>query len=334
MPREMRDMECDVAFKLDRRSATVTQGRRNVGRWSASLVAHTALLLASVGGAGLFATPLWLVTAAACFAFASVQIGFLAHDFEHGQVAVPRALRDVVGLVVWNGLLGVSLAWWRDKHRRHHEHTHVDGHDPDLYGLFAYDASRARLLHGSRRWFIACQAWLFWPLAACARLYYQSLSLLAAARLPVARRVPELAALVVHHAMFASLAWATLGGRAPAFFAVAQALSGLYMALVFSTNHLGMPLAQEKRAGRAWQIAHTRNISAGRLGTYLLGGLNLQIEHHLYPTLDRCALQAIQPRVQQQCAAAGIFYCQTGLLPALLEVQRSLSRVALAARTC
>jgi fatty acid desaturase len=105
------------------------------------------------------------------------------------------------------------------------------------------------------------------------------------------------------------------------------------MALSFAPNHLGMPLAQTAGSGRRWQIEHTRNIRSNRLGTYLLGGLDLQIEHHLYPTMSRRGLRAMQPQVECECRDAGIAYRRVGMLTALAEVQASLHAVARAART-
>ncbi|MBF6023100.1 fatty acid desaturase family protein [Lysobacter niastensis] len=297
-------------------------------QWSILLLAHAGLLFLSIGLAGLFENAVWWLTAAAVYAFASVQIGFLGHDFEHGQVPLPRHWRGTVGSLCWNLLLGVSLRWWRQKHHRHHRHTHIAGSDPDLYSLFAYDRDTARALVGPQRWFVACQAWLFWPVTAFARIYFQWLGMLAAVRLPWRQRVPEVLTLCLHHVLTWAAAWEVLGAQAVWFIAAGQALSGLYMGLAFSTNHLGMPLASESRAGRAWQIAHTRNIRTNRVGAYLLGGLNLQIEHHLYPALDRSAVRAMQPAIERECRAAGIPYRSTGLINALIEVQASLHRVA------
>jgi fatty acid desaturase len=313
-------------------TSSARAGSLKASWWLVFLLVHVGLLSLSIGCASLFKNEFWLFLMATIYGFASVQIGFLGHDFEHRQVLVSRRWRDPLGLLCWNLLLGVSLRWWRHKHHRHHRHTHVAGCDPDLYSLFAYDPKTARALVGPRRWFVVCQAWLFWPITAFARVYFQWLSLVAATRLPWRQRMPELFGLCLHHALVWMTAWAVLGNRAIGFIAVGQAVSGLYMALSFSTNHLGMPLAHERKAGKLWQVAHTRNIRANRFGAYLLGGLNLQIEHHLYPALDRSTVRAMRPGIERDCRNAGVPYHQTGLLAALSEVQISLHRVAKEAR--
>jgi fatty acid desaturase len=104
------------------------------------------------------------------------------------------------------------------------------------------------------------------------------------------------------------------------------------MGLAFATNHLGVPHAARRGRGTLWQAAHTRNIRGGRLGDYLLGGLNLQIEHHVYPWLPRVHLRAAREGVRTRCGAAGVPYRETGLWTALVEVHAELARVARTAR--
>ena len=298
------------------------------GRWSLGLVAHVALL-----GAGAWLALRWPLAGAVVAAFASVQIGYLAHDLDHGHVTADRSLWRVLGLVAWNFLLGVSHEWWRDKHRRHHRQTHRPGHDPDLYALFGHDADAAAALRGPHRWFVAWQSWWFWPVTALARMYFQGLGLVHAVRRGGRQGVWELATLLAHHLVFWGGATWLLGARAAVLFGVGVLLlSGLYMGLAFATNHLGVPHAGARGEGTLWQAAHTRNLRCGRLGDYLLGGLNLQIEHHVYPWLPRARLRAARPHVQARCRAAGVAYREAGLATALHEVHAELSRVARAAR--
>jgi fatty acid desaturase len=301
-------------------------------RWAASLALHLGLLVAGIAFADRWpgAAGLWLAALAA--GFASVQLGYLAHDLDHGHVTGNRRWLNALGLLCWNFLLGVSHDWWRDKHRRHHLDTHLPGRDPDLYALFGHEVASARALRGAHRWFVARQHWLFWPVTAFARIYFQALSLSHAVRLGGRRALVESCALLAHHAVFWGIAWSLLGTRALAFGAVVLIVSGLYMGLAFATNHLGVPHAPGRGRGTLWQAAHTRNIRCGRLGDYLLGGLNLQIEHHVYPWLPRARLRAARAGVQARCAAAGLPYREAGLWSALIEVQRELARVARAAR--
>ena len=55
----------------------------------------------------------------------------------------------------------------------------------------------------------------------------------------------------------------------------------------------------------------SRNVRAGRATDFLYGGLNYQIEHHLFPAMSRNQLHRAQPIVAAFCAENGIPYCQT-----------------------
>ena len=298
-------------------------------RWGTSLVAHVTLLVVAVLAVErwLGAGGAWLAGLAA--AFASVHIGYLAHDLDHGHVTANRRIRRVLGLLCWNLLLGVSHEWWRDKHRRHHVDTHLPGRDPDLYELFGHETGAARALRGPHRWFVAWQAWLFWPVTLFARAWYQVLSVLHAARRGDAL---EQATLALHHALLWGAALLLFGPGAWVFVLVQLGASGFYMGFAFATNHLGVPHAAQRGQGTLWQAAHTRNVRCGPLGDYLLGGLNLQIEHHVYPWLPRSRLRQARAGVRARCEAAGLPYRESGLWTALVEVHAELSRVARAAR--
>ena len=287
-----------------------------------SLAAHVALLAAALAFAGWLDHPLWRIACALAMAFAMVQVGFAGHDLDHGTRG--RVAGAWLGLACWNLLLGTSLGWWRDKHRRHHRDTHVVGRDPDLYALFAYEgcAGGRRPLHA---WFVRHQAVLFWITLAGARAYYQVASVAWLARRAGRMRGAEAALIALHHALLWGAAVAVLGSGAPLFILVGYAATGLYMGLAFGPNHLGCPHAEAPGAGRLWQVAATRNIRAGRLGDYLFGGLNLQIEHHLLPHVSRFRLRRLQPIVREFCREQGVAYRETGYLEALAEIRRSLA---------
>ena len=306
---------------------TVDPGASTRG-WVSGLVAHAALLVASIAAASLIVHPAWLAFMAMLSGFAMVQIGYQGHDLGHGQVPLGRRARHVLGLLCWNLLLGVSLSFWLDKHRRHHVETHVPGRDPDLYALFGHGAGDAASRSRLHRAFLRRTPWLFWIATLFARAHYLVLSVRHAAGLRPGRRAVELGLIAMHHAIFVAVVVAVLGPRAVAFIAINLAVSGAYMGLAFATNHLGMPYAAEARAGRAWQAAHTRNVRTGRLGDYLLGGLNHQVEHHLQPTLPRSRLRASADAARAACASAGVPYHSVGLWQALCEVQRGLRREA------
>lgn len=92
--------------------------------------------------------------------------------------------------------------------------------------------------------------------------------------------------------------------KALAFVVVHQALFGLYMGASFAPNHKGMAMPEEhdRPDFLRGQVLTSRNVRGGRVIDFVLGGLNYQIEHHLFPSMPRIALPAAQPLVRAYCA--------------------------------
>jgi fatty acid desaturase len=62
------------------------------------------------------------------------------------------------------------------------------------------------------------------------------------------------------------------------------------------------------------QVITARNVRGGRLVDFALGGLNYQIEHHLFPHMPRPALRHAQPIVRAFCLSRGLPYTETSLV--------------------
>jgi fatty acid desaturase len=119
--------------------------------------------------------------------------------------------------------------------------------------------------------------------------------------------------------------------KAVAFLAVQLAIFGLYMGSSFAPNHIGMPLvsAKLKLDFLRRQVLMSRNISGGPLMSIFMGGLNYQIEHHLFPSMARPYLRKAQPLVAAYCAAQGVPYTRTTLWQSYRIVISYLNTVGL-----
>ncbi|MBF4616320.1 fatty acid desaturase [Curtobacterium sp. VKM Ac-1376] len=80
------------------------------------------------------------------------------------------------------------------------------------------------------------------------------------------------------------------------------------------------------------QVLTSRNFHGGRWVEYFMGGLNYQVEHHLFPNMARPDLRAARLVVRQFCADHDVPYAETSLIRSYAIVVQYLNRVGLAAR--
>lgn len=263
----------------------------------------------------------WLVLLpAVLLGVISTQWGFLRHDAGHQQIAASRTGNTLVGLFAGNLLTGLSVGWWADKHNRHHANPNREDHDPDIgEGVLAFTTTHAANRTGRlARAITRHQAVLFMPL-----LTLEGLNLHAASarwlhgHSDAKLRRTEIALLAAHALVYlAAVGWLLSPLYALCFIAVHQAVFGLYMGCSFAPNHKGMPVlrADQKLDYLRRQVLTSRNVHGGWVTDQMLGGLNYQIEHHLFPSMPRAHLRRARPFVRAHCAVHDIPYTETGLL--------------------
>ncbi len=294
-------------------------------------VVITLSALAACGWLAVYIGSSWLVLlAAAALGLVSTQIAMLGHDGGHQQITASRSGNDAVGLIAGNLLTGLSIGWWVDKHNRHHANPNKEEHDPDIgEGVLAFTTAHAANRHGPiARALTRNQAWLFFPLLTLEglNLHVASFAYLGKARSAKLRRT-EIALLTVHLIGYVGGLLLVLSPvHALAFVAVHQAVFGLYMGCSFAPNHKGMPIiaADEKLDYLRRQVLTSRNVRGSWLVDQLLGGLNYQIEHHLFPSMPRANLRHARHLVRDYCAQHRIAYTETGLVRSYVMALRHL----------
>mgnify|MGYP003694315333 CR=1 FL=1 len=193
---------------------------------------------------------------------------------------------------------------------------------------------RSRLM----KWLVSHQGWYFFPILPARRpltaLRRDSAAPSAAARSsvdgsssPFWRSASAASSL--------SCFWCCRRGRPWPSSPSRLAVFGFYLGSAFAPNHIGMPLVSPrlKLDFLRRQVLMSRNVSGGRLIAILMGGLNYQVEHHLFPSMARPSLRKVQPLVAAYCAAAGVPYTQTTLWQSYGAVIRYLNSVGLRGRT-
>jgi fatty acid desaturase len=231
----------------------------------------------------------------------------------------------------------VGYGWWIDKHNRHHAHPNDVDRDPDVGpGAVAFTDSQARTRRGLGRWVCRWQAYLFFPMLLLEALNLHLASLRALRRQSGKSRWVEGSLLAGHVGGYLTALLLVLSpDRALVFLLVQQAVFGLTMGCSFAPNHKGMPLlsAADKVDYLRRQVLTSRNVRCGRVVDFALGGLNYQIEHHLFPSMPRANLKAAQPLVQAFCQRHDIVYRNGSLLDSYTQALRHLHAVGAPLRT-
>ena len=265
------------------------------------------------------------------------QFAFMAHEAAHRQVLETGRANDGLGRALGTFIAGISYQWWMTKHTRHHGNPNRIGKDPDIdTDTISFYEEAAVGKKGFGRWLTMNQGTLFFPLLMLegVNLHIKSVSSLVERR-PVRGRAIELTALGLRFAAyFAVVFWFLPIGLAFAFIGVQLAVFGFYMGASFAPNHKGMPIVAKdaKLDFFSRQVATSRNISGGWRSSALLGGLNYQVEHHLFPNMPRPNLGRARRIVRERCAELDVRYTETTLMKSYAIVVRYLNKVGIAAR--
>src|SRR5450755_4546854 len=162
-----------------------------------------------------------------------------------------------------------------------------------------------------------------------------SRSVQALTRRAARRRFWERALITVHVVGYLAVVFLVLSPvRAVVFMIVQQGLFGLYLGCSFAPNHKGMPILDAAGQGDFLrrQAVISRNVRGGWLTGVALGGLNYQIEHHLFPSMPRPSLRRSQALIEAFCLQRGVPYCQSSLAGSYVQALRHLHAVGRPAR--
>src|SRR5918993_3458829 len=274
---------------------------------------------------------------AAYLAFVFVQISLLAHDFGHRQFSFRTPWKnDWLTLVFGNLLLGISRQWWIDKHNEHHAHPNQVDVDPDVdIPLLAFEEEQAFEKRGLARFVVKYQAVLIFPLSLLQSLSMLRSSVKFLASKKARRPLTESFLIVVHFALYVGLLFFFLEPlQAMLFVAIHRGLFGLFMVSVFAPNHKAMPLLEQDSETDFLrrQVLTSRNVEAHPITDFWYGGLNYQIEHHLFPRLPRNKLKEAQPIIKAFCRQLDISYHETSVLQSYREILQHLHKVGAALR--
>ncbi|ROS52527.1 acyl-CoA desaturase [Frigoribacterium sp. PhB24] len=310
--------------------------RRRTGFYVTAFVLVTACLAGVVTGSALLGDSWFQLLIAAALGVVFTQYAFLAHETAHKQVFESGRASERVGRVLAAGVVGMSYAWWMSKHTRHHGNPNTVGKDPDIApDVIVFREEDAVGKTGVARWFAHRQGYAFFPILLLEgiNLHVTSYKTLVG-RGRVDKRWHEIGLITARFGVYLGLLfWLLDPGMAFAFVGVQLGVFGLYMGASFAPNHKGMAMIPEgtRVDFLSKQVLTSRNVGGSALMNVALGGLNFQVEHHLFPSMARPHLRQASVLVKRHCAEHGIPYTETTLWQSYGIVIRYLNRVGLAA---
>lgn len=307
-----------------------------------------------------------VLTAAAILALFWQQCGWLSHDFLHHQVFDNRNYNNLAGYFHGSICQGFDPSWWKDKHNTHHSAPNVHGQDPDIdthpllswseYALTdLFDPEFARenakiLPPWLARFMVNNQTINFFPILGFARISWCIQSIMFVlpnnqidkpAKFYTKKSKIQQISIFLHYVWFISILF--LISNWPlrfCFFIFSQVFCGLFLSLVFSLNHFGMKILNEDESSKTdffvEQVITGRNVVALNpanqwIVDWFCGGLDYQIEHHIFPTMPRHNFHKIQPIIRSLCEKHKIPYHVTTFFEGTKEVFRTLGSVSLVA---
>jgi fatty acid desaturase len=310
---------------------------RRAGRYSGRIMLIVAALVAGSAALVLARDSWWVLAVAAFLGITFVQVVFVGHDAGHQQIFRSRRANWVLGLAAGNAMTGLSFGWWVPKHNAHHTHPNQCDRDPDVgAGVIAFTAEIARRRQGAGRALVRWQAWFFFPLLTLEGVALRVASIRSLARRRDHAAIVEAGLVTVHLILYlVAVFWMLSPLRALCFIGIQQAVFGLYLGCSFAPNHKGMPLLSHDSTESFFdrQVMTSRNVTGGRVVTAMLGGLNYQIEHHLFPTMPSSNLPAAQKIVREFCRVNGVSYRESGLISSYRQALSYLGAIGRQSQT-
>ncbi len=325
----MANLRAELKAELDRAGLFVHQPAKVYGKF-----VLLALVTAGFFALTILAGPWWLkVPPFLAGLVASIALVMIGHDAGHGAVSPRQGVNDLLGYLAFPVAGGMSLTYWKYKHNTlHHSYPNVIHKDPDTE-VYPFAFSREQRAKGGLARFIqAHQGLFFWPLTALTtfamRLDGVKFLFGRGRRLAPARdRALDLAAIVLHHLLW--LAVPVLAFHLPllhvALFYVAWSMgSGLLLAAIFMPAHMVLPLFRTYDENFVLQLRTTQNLRTNRLFSFLMIGLDHQLEHHLFQRMSHLSAKRAAPIVRAFCARRGLPYFEQDWGAALWAVTKRL----------
>lgn len=314
-------------------------------RCAAILAAALALALGG-GSKG------WRLLGGVLLGFFWQQVAFVGHDTGHNSVRGTTVKRNNdLGIFVGNVFTGVSISWWKATHNVHHVVCNSIEYDPDIqhlpalcvskdiFNVYSHYHDRRFDFDRAAKFLVSIQHYTFFPIMAVARvnLYLQGLILLVKERkrLPLQTQAAEWAGLAAFAAWMAALLARLPGDERLPFVLLAFATVGLLHVQICSSHFSRETFSGPPGRGKSWfelQLDGTLDLDCWERNDWFHGGLQFQIEHHLFPRMPRRNLRKVKPLVQAFAKKHNVPYVEMSFVEACRQIVQTLKRTALDAK--
>lgn len=286
----------------------------------------------------------------ALLGLAWMQVTYLGHDSGHYNIMISPGFNKLAQIVTGNCLTGISMAWWKWTHNAHHVACNSLDYDPDLQHLPVFAVSsrffnsitsqfykRKLSFDSVSRFFVSHQHLTFYPIMVVARfnLYLQTILLLCSTKRRVPDRAINIIGVLVFWTWFPILVSYLPSWNERLLFVLASFTVCSVQHIQFCLNHFAADVYVGAPKGNDWfekQTSGTIDISCSSWMDWFFGGLQFQLEHHLFPRMPRCHLRNISPQVQELCKKHNLPYNSVSFYEANKWTLRTLKSAAMEAR--
>ncbi len=272
---------------------------------------------------------------AAFLAFVFTQFGFIMHDAVHKGIFKGDLKNKLVGIITGSLIINISSSSWAYTHNKHHANPNQVDEDPDInMPILAFSEEQALKKKGLAKLIVKYQAYLWFLIVLLVPGFSVPIGTTKMLvnnlrdrewKSYIAEGVFHVAGLALYFGLLIGfLGW----WKAGVFAVIHHLLAGLYMGTTFATNHKAMPLVKEKLDFLRAQVLTARNVRSNPIVDLWTGGLNYQIEHHLFPTMPRNNLGKARAIVKPFCEKVGVEYYETGFFRTYKEILQHLHKVS------
>ena len=282
--------------------------------------------------------PVWIIAGfamAGLLGILSAQYGFIAHEAAHRQIFRGNKANDWLGLILANLFAGLSYGFWMKKHNQHHKVPNQIDADPDIaIRILSFTPESRNSKKGLERWLSDRQGYLFPFLLFLTGfdLLLDSFAGLGRKDKALKTRLLEFGLMTVRQAApYIAMGFIFGWLWAIALWAFQMMIFGFFMGAAFAPNHKGMPLVPKDARLDFFsrQVLTSRNIRGSWLKDNLMGGLNYQVEHHLFPSMARPNLRKAHAIVGEYCRQNDIPLIEMNLIASYVVIIKYLSKVGL-----